>query len=202
MFSSPMRCMRLGERPLLRIALTLPQPAVDPGGPLPPLLELVDRQAKLAGEQLDRLALHQPQHHLALARKAPPLTRRQWALRRPTFRSWGSTCGQRGRAALALADHRPIHSVISIGLVHAALHHIGLRLDKSVSRETGCSSVQGNDGDFCVFAGPEAFVREALPPTAIGSAATAEVTAEVEKEHGKGCMKGVLAHYEHFMISG
>jgi hypothetical protein len=61
-------------------------------------------------------------------------------------------------------------------------------------------AVHGNDGDFCVFAGPEAFVREALPPAAIGPAATAEVTAEVEKEHGKGCMKGVLAHYEHFMI--
>jgi hypothetical protein len=61
-------------------------------------------------------------------------------------------------------------------------------------------AVHGNDGDFCVFAGPEAFVREALPTAAIGPAATAEVTAEVEKEHGKGCMKGVLAHYEHFMI--
>lgn len=61
-------------------------------------------------------------------------------------------------------------------------------------------AVQGNDGDFCVFAGPEEFIREALPPSAIGTAATAKVVEEVENEHGEGCMKGVLAHYEPFML--
>ena len=54
---------------------TLAQPGVGPGEPaLPPLLQLVDREAKPTGEALDRPALHQPQHHLPLARKAPPLT--------------------------------------------------------------------------------------------------------------------------------
>jgi hypothetical protein len=61
-------------------------------------------------------------------------------------------------------------------------------------------AVHGNDGDFCVFAGPEPFVREAFPPAAIGAATTADVVAEVEKEHGKGCMKGVLTHYGPFML--
>jgi hypothetical protein len=63
-------------------------------------------------------------------------------------------------------------------------------------------AVNGNDGDFAVFAGPEAFVREAVPDGAIGVATTAEVVAEVEREHGKGCMSGVLAHYRPFMIEG
>jgi hypothetical protein len=61
-------------------------------------------------------------------------------------------------------------------------------------------ALNGNDGDFAVFAGPEAFVREAVPDGAIGAATTAEVVAEVEREHGKGCMEGVLAHYAPFMI--
>jgi hypothetical protein len=61
-------------------------------------------------------------------------------------------------------------------------------------------AVSGNDGDFVVFAGPEDFVREAVPDGAIGMAATAEVVAEVEREHGKGSMDGVLAHYAPFMI--
>ncbi|CAH0258741.1 hypothetical protein [Roseomonas sp. CECT 9278] len=63
-------------------------------------------------------------------------------------------------------------------------------------------AVNGNDGDFAVFAGPEAFVREAVPDGAIGAETTAEVVAEVEREHGKGCMEGVLAHYAPFMIEG
>jgi len=61
-------------------------------------------------------------------------------------------------------------------------------------------AVHGNDGDFSTFAGPERFIREALPESAIGRAATAAVRAEVEKEHGKGCMKDVLIHYEPFML--
>src|SRR3712207_4774626 len=48
--------------------------------------------------------------------------------------------GQRGRAAPALADHRPISRLITRVLAHAALHHAGLRSDKSLSMETGCSS--------------------------------------------------------------
>src|SRR3712207_6948234 len=43
--------------------------------------------------------------------------------------------GQRGRAAPALADHRPISRLITRVLAHAALHHAGLRSDKSLSME-------------------------------------------------------------------
>src|SRR3954471_19672868 len=92
---------------------------------LPPLLELEQRQAELAREQLGRLAAHQPQHHLALARRAPALARRQPA---------SAACGQRGRAAPALADHRPISRIKRIDLVHPILHHSGLPSDKWVSR--------------------------------------------------------------------
>src|ERR671932_952875 len=76
-------------------------------GLLPPLLELEQRQAELAREQLGGLAAHQPQHHLALARRTPALTGRQWA---------SAACGQRGRAAPALADHRPISRIKRIDL--------------------------------------------------------------------------------------
>lgn len=61
-------------------------------------------------------------------------------------------------------------------------------------------AVHGSDGDFCTFAGPESFIREALSDEAIGTEATAAVVAEVEREYGKGCMKGTLAHYEAFMV--
>lgn len=54
--------------------------------------------------------------------------------------------------------------------------------------------------DLATYAGPEEFVREAVPDGAIGPAMTAEVVAEVEREHGKGCMQGVLAHYAPFML--
>ncbi|HYI82859.1 MAG TPA: hypothetical protein VEX11_06575, partial [Acetobacteraceae bacterium] len=47
----------------------------------------------------------------------------------------------RGRAAPALADHRPINRITTIDFVHAGLHRSGLPSDKWVSRETGCSSV-------------------------------------------------------------
>jgi hypothetical protein len=61
-------------------------------------------------------------------------------------------------------------------------------------------AVQGNDGDFAVFAGSEAFLREALPPEAIGHSFTAEVVDGVEAEYGEGCMEGILAHYAPFML--
>jgi hypothetical protein len=41
-------------------------------------------------------------------------------------------------------------------------------------------AVHANDGDFCTYAGPEAFIREALPAERIGPAATAKVIADVE----------------------
>src|SRR5512132_4042329 len=95
--------MRLGERPLLRIVVALTQCGIDPGEPaLPPLLQLIDRQAEPPGQAFDRLTLHQPQHHVALARKAPPLAGRQCS-DRPLVPGHG----QRGRASLALAAHSP-----------------------------------------------------------------------------------------------
>jgi hypothetical protein len=60
-------------------------------------------------------------------------------------------------------------------------------------------AVQGNDGDFVVFAGPEAFLREALPDEAFTPAFLAKVVDRVEAEHGEGSMAGVLAHYAPFM---
>src|ERR671917_1428853 len=110
-------------------------------GLLPPLLELEQRQAELAREQLGRLATHQPQHHLAFASRAPALVRCQPAQGcAARGRRGGLAWGQRGRAAPALADHRPHHRIVTLILVHAALHHIGPGLDKWVSSETGCSS--------------------------------------------------------------
>ena len=185
-----------GELTIRRIALTLLQRPFEGGlGPLLPLLELEQRQAELAGEQLGRLAAHQPQHHLALARRTPALTRRQWALRCPTFRSWGGlTCGQRGWAAPALADYRPIHSVISIGLVHAALHHIGLRLDKSVSRETGCSS------SAAALVEPHPPLAAAEPVVALGRyspAAPSRRRRLGHTVHSKSCPADLEAYQPH-----
>jgi hypothetical protein len=61
-------------------------------------------------------------------------------------------------------------------------------------------AVHGSDGDFCTFAGPESFIRAALPADNIGPSATAEVVAEVEKEYGLRSMDGMLAHYQPFML--
>src|SRR5215218_3963888 len=125
-----------------RIGFTLLERALERGLGLPaPLLELEHRQAEFAGKQLGGLAAQQAQHHLALARNAPPLAGRQRAGLGLAWRRRGSVArGQRGRAAPARADHRPINHVRTIDLVHGRLHHSGLSLDKWVSRETGCSS--------------------------------------------------------------
>ena len=61
-------------------------------------------------------------------------------------------------------------------------------------------AVHGNDGDFCTYAGPESFIREALPAERIGPAATAQVIADVEAEHGAGRMDGVIAHLRPLML--
>ena len=49
-------------------------------------------------------------------------------------------CGLRGRAAPAPDAHRPIDRISACDSVHAGLHHAGLRSDKWLSKETGCSS--------------------------------------------------------------
>jgi hypothetical protein len=76
---------------------------------------------------------------------------------------------------------------------HYAVFHMLFPRDRSFA-------VHANDGDFSVFAGPEDFVRDALPPEAIGARGTAEVVRVVETEHGKGCMDGILAHYAPFTL--
>src|SRR5512132_4420893 len=130
--------MRLGDLALLRIVITLPQPGVDPGKPaLPPLLQLPHRHREPTGQVFDGLAPHQPEHHVPLARKAPPLTGRQ-CCDHPVILG----CGQRRRASLAPAAHSPnshIHPWILF--IHQAAPR-GSRLDNVVSTETGCSSLR------------------------------------------------------------
>jgi hypothetical protein len=91
-----------------------------------------------------------PQDDFALACDAPPLARRQRAhlrhRRGGRRRSRGRqrlALGQHGRAAPALAAHRPINSRKAIDLHHAGYPRSGLSWDKWVSREIGCSSHAG-----------------------------------------------------------
>ncbi|WP_439553225.1 hypothetical protein [Falsiroseomonas sp.] len=60
-------------------------------------------------------------------------------------------------------------------------------------------AIHANEGDYAVYAGPEDFLRHALPPEAIGAAATADVVEGIEEEHGEGAIDGILAHYAPFM---
>jgi hypothetical protein len=80
---------------------------------------LPHRQPKPARQTLGGLAPHQSQHHLPLARQAPPLARRQW-------RHWLIivSCGQRGRAPLALAAHSPNSHIHPCNLF---IHHAAPR---------------------------------------------------------------------------
>jgi hypothetical protein len=95
--------MRLGQLALLRIVITLPQPRIDPGEPaLPPLLQLPYRHREPTGQAFDGLALHQAQHHLPLARRAPPLAGRQ-CCDRPVILGGG----QRRRLSLASLPTAP-----------------------------------------------------------------------------------------------
>ncbi len=61
-------------------------------------------------------------------------------------------------------------------------------------------AIHANEGDYAIYAGPEDFLREALPPEAIGAAATADVVEGIEEEHGEGAIDGILAHYAPFML--
>jgi hypothetical protein len=109
-----------------------------------PLLQLEDRQAELAGKRFHGLAAHQAQHHLALAPGAPAPASCEWArLQRALCWRDALACGLRGRAAPAPDAHRPIDRISAFDSVHAGLHHAGLRSDKWLSKETGCSSLTG-----------------------------------------------------------
>src|SRR4029078_7811755 len=82
---------------------TLAQPGLEPGeGSRTPTLQLPDRHAELPGDGLDRLTPQQAQHDLVLAGQTPALTGRK------RTSPGGLPCdGRHGRAALALAAHKP-----------------------------------------------------------------------------------------------
>ena len=61
-------------------------------------------------------------------------------------------------------------------------------------------ALMANDGDYVAYAGPETWLRAALPKHAIGAAATADWLEGVEDEHGAGCMDSILEHYAPFML--
>ena len=95
--------MGLGQLALSGILGALAQPGLEPGeGPRTPTLQLPDRHAELPGDGLDRLTPQQAQHHLVLASQAPALAGRE-----RTSPSRLPCDGQHGRAALALAAHKP-----------------------------------------------------------------------------------------------
>ena len=56
-----------------------------------------------------------------------------------------------------------------------------------------------DDVDTATYAGPEAFLRQALPD-AVGPAMTEEVKAGLEREYGPGAADDILAWYEPFML--
>src|SRR4051812_10719969 len=95
--------MGLGQFALSGILGALAQPGLEPGeGTRAPTLQLPDRHAELPGDGVDRLTPQQAQHHLVLACQAPALTGRE-----RTSPSGLPCDGQHGRAALALAAHKP-----------------------------------------------------------------------------------------------
>src|SRR6185312_10690416 len=95
--------MGLGQLALGGILGALAQPGLEPGeGPRLPTLQLPDRHADLPGDGLDRLTPQQAQHYLVLASQAPALAGRERTS--PGGRPWD---GRHGRAALALAAHKP-----------------------------------------------------------------------------------------------
>src|SRR4029450_7118586 len=95
--------MGFGQLALSGILGALAQPGLEPGeGPRLPTLQLPDRHAELPGDGLDRLTPQQAQHDLVLAGQAPALTGRK------RTSPGGLPCdGRHGRAALALAAHKP-----------------------------------------------------------------------------------------------
>jgi hypothetical protein len=56
------------------------------------------------------------------------------------------------------------------------------------------------EGEYAVLAGPEDFLREVLPPEALGSAATEALKLELERERGAGWFDAILGHYAPFVL--
>jgi hypothetical protein len=61
-------------------------------------------------------------------------------------------------------------------------------------------AIVANEGDFAAIAGPEAFVRNALPTEFIGREATEKLKKQLEFELDPGWFDGILAHYAPFML--
>jgi hypothetical protein len=61
-------------------------------------------------------------------------------------------------------------------------------------------AIHGSEDTYAVFAGPEAFLREALPPELQGPAVTADLKRYMEHDFGKGALDPVLAHYDPFLL--
>jgi hypothetical protein len=62
-------------------------------------------------------------------------------------------------------------------------------------------AIHCTDGDFATYAGPESFLREALPPEALGPRATAAAIAYVNPELTEADWDDFLAPYRPFMIA-
>lgn len=63
-------------------------------------------------------------------------------------------------------------------------------------------AIHGSEDTYAVVAGPEAFLREALPPELQGPAVTADLKRYMEHDFGKGALDPVLAHYDPFLLEG
>src|SRR3954471_3530695 len=127
--------MGFGQLALSGILGTLAQPGLEPGeGSRAPTLQLPDRHAELPGDGLDRLTPQHAQHDLVLAGQTPALTRRK------RTSPGGLPCdGRHGRAALALAAHKPSRTDHRLSVIfHAVCPPVSR--DNTVSRETAGSS--------------------------------------------------------------
>src|SRR3954469_22996382 len=127
--------MGLGQLALSGILGALAQPGLEPGeGPRTPTLQVPDRHAEPPGDGLDRLTPQQAQHHLVLAGQAPALTGRE-----RTSPSGLPCDGRHGRAALALAAHKPSRTNHRLSITfHAVCPPVSR--NNTVSRETAGSS--------------------------------------------------------------
>jgi hypothetical protein len=63
-------------------------------------------------------------------------------------------------------------------------------------------AIHGTEDAFAVAAGPEEFLREALPAELQGPAVTADLKRYMEHDFGKGALDPVLAHYDPFLLEG
>ena len=61
-------------------------------------------------------------------------------------------------------------------------------------------AIHCTDGEFAVYAGSEAFLRDALPPEAIGAQATAAAIAYVDPTLTEYDHEAFLAPYRSFML--